>query len=70
MMMVDVSGIDGVSVGDEVIIFGNDGNLEIRADDTAESIGTIGYELLCSITSRVPRIYTHNGKDIDTYMIR
>lgn len=70
MMMVDASEVDGVSVGDEVILFGRDRNVEISADDIAESIGTIGYELLCGVTSRVPRIYTHNGKDVDLYMIR
>lgn len=70
MMMVDASEVDGVSVGDEVVLFGRDGNVEIRSDDIAESIGTIAHEVLCGVTSRVPRIYTHNGKDVDIYMIR
>ncbi len=70
MMMVDASDVDGVSVGDEVILFGRGGDVEIRSDDIAESIGTIAHEVLCGITSRVPRIYTHGGKDVDVYMLR
>ena len=52
-MMVDVSAIDDVSVGDEVILMG-DG---LTADDMAHMIGTIGYELICAISKRVARIY-------------
>lgn len=56
-MMIDITGIDGVSVGDEVTLFGRDGNEIITADDLAEIYGTIGYELVCGINKRVPRIY-------------
>ncbi|MEN6349611.1 MAG: alanine racemase [Syntrophomonas sp.] len=55
--MFDVSGVDGVKEGDEVILFGRseDG---VTADNLAEIIGTINYEVLCAVSSRVPRIYT------------
>ncbi len=54
--MFDVSGVDGVEVGDEVILFGRpeDG---ITVDDLAKLIGTINYEIVCSIGKRIPRIY-------------
>ena len=52
-MMVDVSGIDDVSVGDEVVLIGD----ELTADQMANMIGTIGYEIICGISKRVARIY-------------
>lgn len=50
-----------VELGDEVILFGRpeDG---VTADDLAQCIGTINYEVVCLINSRVPRIYVNNGK--------
>ncbi|MCP4521475.1 MAG: bifunctional UDP-N-acetylmuramoyl-tripeptide:D-alanyl-D-alanine ligase/alanine racemase [Cytophagales bacterium] len=53
MTMIDVTNVEGVSEGDEVIIFG--GNLPIYQQ--AEKIGTIPYELLTSISSRVKRVF-------------
>lgn len=54
--MFDVSEIKEIGVGDEVILFGkpDDG---VTADDLAEWMGTINYEIVCSIGSRVPRFY-------------
>lgn len=54
--MFDVSNVEGVKEGDELILFGRpeDG---ITADDLAEIIGTINYEVICSQSVRVPRIY-------------
>ncbi len=49
---VDVSHIDGVSQGDEVLLFG-DG---LPVEEIAELCGTINYEIVCGISSRVPRI--------------
>lgn len=56
-MMFDVTDIEGVSVGDNVTLIGTDGNEKITADDLAEIIGTIGYEVVCGISKRVPRVY-------------
>lgn len=64
-MMFDVTDIDGVSEGDEVILIGSDGNETITADDLAEACGTIGYEIVCGISKRVPRVYV-GGKQSDT----
>ena len=52
--MCDVSALDDVQPDDEVILFGS----EITADDIAKLTGTIGYEIVCGITARVPRIVT------------
>jgi alanine racemase len=53
MCMVDISHISDVQEGDEVEIYGK----EISIIEQAEKIGTIPYELLTSISSRVKRIY-------------
>ena len=60
--MVDVSGIPGVCAGDVVTIFGTDGNETITADEVAEKAQTIGYELVCGVAPRVPRVYLKNGE--------
>ncbi len=55
---VDISGIDGVQIGDEAVLFGVDewGN-EISPDELAHKIGTISYEIICAVSNRVPRVY-------------
>ena len=58
-MMVDISHIDNVSVGDEVILIGKSDNEVITADDMANLVNTIGYEIICAISKRVPRVYTN-----------
>ena len=60
--MADVTHIPGVKVGDVATIFGTDGEEEITADEVAANAQTIGYELICGIASRVPRVYLKNGQ--------
>jgi len=60
--MVDVTHIPGVCAGDTVTIFGTDGDVTITADEVAEKAQTIGYELVCGIAPRVPRVYLKNGE--------
>ena len=57
-IMLDVSGIPGVAVEDEVTLLGCDreGNC-VRAEELAEMTGTIPYEIFCGISKRVPRMY-------------
>lgn len=59
--MVDVTDIEGVKVGDEVILLGED-RVKYDADDMAKDIGTISYEVLTMISKRVPRVYIKGGK--------
>ncbi|WP_346920120.1 alanine racemase [Clostridium sp. UBA7339] len=58
--MIDVTDIENVKTGDEVIILGVEGDLKFNADDMAEALGTINYEILCRIKSRIPRVYIKN----------
>jgi len=55
-LMVDVADA-AVEVGDEAVLLGRDGDAEITADEWAERLGTIGYEIVCGIGRRVPRTY-------------
>jgi alanine racemase len=57
-IMLDVSHIPDVSVGDEVVLMGADaaGN-RITAEELAQWAGTISYEIFCGISKRVPRVY-------------
>ena len=42
---------------EEVVLIGKNGNEIISADDMAQMIGTIGYEIVCDVGKRVPRVY-------------
>lgn len=53
--VVDV-GDAPVAVGDEVVLLGAQGSERIRAEEWAERLGTIGYEIVCAIGVRVPRV--------------
>ncbi len=63
--MLDISAVDNVSVGDEVIVFGDGENGTPTADTLAESAGTINYEVVCLVSKRVPRVFVKDGKIID-----
>lgn len=54
--ILDVTGIPGVSIGDEAVVIGRQGNVSISAWDIADMTGTIPYEVLCGIAARVPRV--------------
>ncbi len=56
LTMVDVTGIDGVEAGDDVVLIGTQDGETITAEEIAEKAGTIPYEVLCSISGRVPRL--------------
>jgi alanine racemase len=58
LTMVDVGHIPGVSLEDEVVILGRQGSEEITADEIAERVGTINYEIVSSLTARVAKVYT------------
>ena len=58
-IMVDVSDILGVEMGTKVTLLGQDGDEIITADDMADAIGTIGYEIVCNISKRVERKYKY-----------
>ena len=63
-MMIDVSAVPDVETGDIVTLIGTDGNETITADEIAGICGTIGYEITCNISKRVPRIFLKDGRQI------
>ncbi len=57
LCMLDVTSVPGVSVGDEAVVFGTQGNETITAEDLADQLGTISYEVTSTVASRVKRVY-------------
>ena len=57
LTLVDVTGIPGVAVGDEVILLGTGDSLSVDALEHAELANSTPYEILCNISKRVPRRY-------------
>src|SRR5207245_8875786 len=58
LTLVDVTGINGIAVGDEVILLGSAGGLSVDAVEHATLANTVPYEILCNISKRVPRRYS------------
>ena len=59
-LMVDVSEVKNVKMGDIVTIIGEDGDDVISSDDIAKMLGTINYEVVSCIGKRVPQIYIYD----------
>ena len=60
--MIDVTNIEGVETGDEVILLGSCDHIKFDADDMANILDTISYEVLCLIGRRAPRLYIKDNK--------
>jgi alanine racemase len=58
LTVIDVTGIDGVRAGDEVVLWGRQGDAEITCSEVAVWADTIPYELLTRVGPRVPRVYS------------
>jgi alanine racemase len=58
---VDVGEPDAVACGERVTVIGTDGNERITAEELAQLVGTINYEIVCGISRRVPRVYHRDG---------
>jgi len=61
-IMIDIGTSLNVKEGDDVIIIGEDNNTKITAWDIADIVETIPYEVCCSISNRVPRVYSDEEK--------
>lgn len=59
--MIDVSNIENVKTGDEVILMGEDKGIKMTAEEIGNLLGTINYEVTCMISKRVPRVYIRHG---------
>src|SRR5215470_19034403 len=57
LTIIDVTDVPGAELGDEVILIGEQNGSKISAEDLAERIGTISYEIVTGISARVPRVY-------------
>jgi len=57
LTMLDVGALKGVKIEDEVVLFGQQGDQAVTADELAATLKTINYEIVTSITARVPRVY-------------
>ena len=64
-LMIDVTHINNVKVDDEVILLGEFDDIKYNADDMANAVGTINYEIICMIKGRVPRVYVKDGKVVE-----
>jgi alanine racemase len=58
LTIVDVSHINGVAVGDEVILIGQGGDKRVDAVELARLCESVPYEILCGLSQRVPRVYS------------
>ena len=65
-MMVDVTAIPGVQVGDRVTLVGTDGEEAITMEQISAQADSFNYEFVCGISRRVPRLYVQGGKTIHT----
>ncbi len=57
LTMLDVGQVPDLAVEDEVVIFGHQGDQSITVDEIAQKLQTINYEIVSTITARVPRVY-------------
>lgn len=60
-IIVDITDIPEAKIGTEVTLFGKK---DITADDVAALCGSIGYEIVCGVSPRVPRVYIKDGKTV------
>lgn len=57
LTIIDVTDVPGAELGDEVLLIGERDGLRISAEDLAEQIGAISYEIVTGISARVPRLH-------------
>jgi alanine racemase len=57
LTMLDVGNVKNVQMGDEVVVFGQQGNESLSVDEMATTLNTINYEIVTGISARVPRVY-------------
>ncbi len=65
-MMVDVSAVPDVKVGDDVVLVGRMGDEYIPVEELADKAYSFNYEFVCGVGHRVPRVYFENGEYSET----
>ena len=68
-IMLDVSHIKNIKMGDEITIMGKDGDKAVTAEELAAMSNTINYEIVCNVGKRVPRAYVRGGKVIKVTLL-
>lgn len=63
--MIDITKVENVEIGDEVILFGDGQNNSPHIDEIAQKLDTINYEIVCMISRRIPRVFVRNGEVIE-----
>ena len=63
--IIDVTEIEEVKIGDEVVIFSKGDDGAPTVNELASFADTINYEIICAVSKRVPRVYIKNGKIVD-----
>jgi alanine racemase len=65
-VMLDVTDVDGVKAGEEVVVIGEQDGATLTAEDLARASRTINYEVVTAIKPRVPRRYLRGGRLVAT----
>lgn len=63
--MINVTDVPDVEALDEVVLIGEQGGERITAEDLAELLGTVNYEIICMISHRVARVYVRGGERVE-----
>lgn len=61
-LMLDVTHLESVNIGDEVVLFGQGNEGYPHVDEISSLLGTINYEVVCMMGRRIPRVYIKEGK--------
>jgi alanine racemase len=64
LTMVDLTDVPEAVVGDEVVLFGEQGDVTLSLEEVATGSETIPYEIMCTIGKRVTRIYVRGGRPV------
>jgi len=64
LTMVDLGGVPDAAVGDEVVLFGEQGGEVLPVEEVAAGSETLAYEILCTIGKRVTRLYVRHGHPV------
>lgn len=67
-MMVDVSALESIEIGDTATLVGKNGGEFISAEEVADNSFSFNYEFVCGISRRVPRVYYKNGSPYETVL--
>lgn len=62
MCILDVTDVPGCDVGDEVVLLGRQESASLPAEEIAEKSSTIGYEVVCALGKRAPRVFLNRGE--------